>query len=148
MALYIVNSLDGFGALSATVYEAGGITTGQFVKCVSSAEITSTGSVIASILISADEDTVVGVAMEDGANGDVISVATRGFFRFPMDSNNGAITAGMCVQVGDQATIGYKIEKYDAADGARPIGQAWTPGDADDDYVLVRMDMGNGAGAV
>jgi len=153
MALYVVNALDGHGAFSATVSEANGIDAGQFVKATSTEEITATGTVVDKILISicdaaGDEDTCVGIAIEDGDNGEVISVATRGIFRCPMDSANGAITAGMVVQVGDQATIGYKIEKYDATDGARPLGQALTPGDTDDDYVTVRMEMGNGAGAV
>lgn len=153
MALYVVNSLDGFGAFTATVSEADGIDAGQFVKCTSSAEISATGAVTASILVSAadaaaDEDTVCGVALTDGDNGKVISVATRGIFRFKTEVNNGSITAGAILQVSDQTnTDADEVELYDTADGARPIGQALTTSNADDEYVVCRFDLGNGAGA-
>lgn len=152
MALYIVSSLDGHGAFSATVSETNGIDGGQFVKCVSSTEATATSTVVDKILVSAcdaagDEDTCVGVALEDGDNGEVISVATRGIFRFQTEVNNGSITAGAVVQVGDQDTTAIEVELYAAADGARPIGQALTTSNADDEFIVCRMEMGNGAGA-
>jgi len=152
MALYIVNSLDGYGAYSATISEAGGIDAGQFVKCVSSTEATATSTVADKILVSAadaatDEDLVCGVALEDGDDGEVISVATRGIFRFKTEQNNGAITAGAVLQEGDQSTDGLEVELYAPADGARPIGQALTTSNADDEYVVCRFDLGNGAGA-
>jgi len=152
MALYVVNSADGFGAYTATVSEATGIDAGQFVKCVSSTEATATSTVVDKILVSAanaagDEDLVCGVALEDGDNGEVISIATRGFFRFKTEMNNGAITAGLVVQVGDQSTDGLEVEKYAPADGARPIGQALTTSNADDEYIVCRFSLGNGAGA-
>jgi predicted RecA/RadA family phage recombinase len=160
MALYIVNSLDGFGAFTATVSETNGIDAGQFVKCVSTVEATATSTVVDKILVSmcddaADEDVVVGVALEDADNGEVISIATRGIFRFQSEQNNGAITAGAVLQVGDQAvsgagatTDGIEVELYAPADGARPIGQALTTSNADDEFVVCRMSMGNGGGAI
>jgi len=160
MALYVVNSLDGFGAFTATVSETNGIDAGQFVKCVSSTEATATSTVVDKILVAmcddaADEDLVCGVALEDGDNGEIISIATRGIFRFQSEQNNGAITAGAVLQVGDQAvsgagatTDGIEVELYDAADSARPIGQALTTSNTDDEFVVCRFDLGNAAGAV
>jgi len=159
MALYVVNSLDGFGAFTATVSESNGIDAGQFVKCSSSVEATATSSVVPKVLVSlcddaGDEDTAVGVALEDGDNGELISIATRGIFRFQTEVNNGAITAGAVLQVGDQAvsgagatTDGIEVELYATGDDARPIGQALTPANADDEFVVCRMSMGNGGGA-
>jgi len=161
MALYIVNSSDGYGAYSATVSETNGIDAGQFVKCVSSTEATATSTVVDKILVAlcddaADEDLVCGVALEDASDGEVIAIATRGIFRFQTEvTNNGAITAGCVLQVGDQAvsgagavTDGIEVEKYDAADGARPIGQALTTSDTDNEFVVCRFNLGNGHGAV
>lgn len=153
MALDIVNSLDGHGTFTATVSEANGINAGQFVKCVSTVEVTRTSTVVDKILVSAadaagDEDTVVGVALEDADNAAVITIATRGIFLFKTEINNGAITAGAVLQEGDQSTDGLEVELYAAADGARPIGQALTTSNADDEYVVCRMNMGNSAGAV
>lgn len=154
MALYVVNSLDGFGAFTATVSEANGIDAGEFVKCTSTVEATATSTVVPKILVSlndasGDEDTVVGVALEDGDNGELISIATRGIFRFVVDITNGAITAGAVLQAANP-TVGSTpdVELYDATDGARPIGQALTPSNAADELVVCRMSMGNGGGAV
>jgi len=152
MALYIVNSLDGFGAFTATVSEANGIDAGQFVKCTSTVEATSTSTVVPKILVSlndasGDEDTVVGVALEDGDTGELISIATRGVFRFKTDDTNGSLTAGAPLQASN-AGDADEVELYDIADGARPIGQGLTTSNADDEFVVCRMSMGNGAGGV
>jgi predicted RecA/RadA family phage recombinase len=122
MALYIVNSLDGFGAFSATV-KTDSIIAGNFVKCVSTVEATATSTVVDKILVSdadasGDEDTVVGVALEDGTDGEVISIATRGIFRFQTETTTHALVVGAEAQVAD-ITNAIEIEGYDPTDGAR-----------------------------
>jgi len=151
MALYIVNSLDGYGAFSATV-KTDSISAGDFVKCVSTVEATATSTVTDKILVSmadasGDEDTVVGLALEDGTDGQVISVATRGIFRFQTEVTTHSIVVGAEAQVADIANA-IEVEGYDPTDGARPIGQFLTGSNADDEFAVVRMDMGNGGGAV
>jgi len=150
MALYIVNSLDGFGAFTATTTEA--VTAGDFLYSASTVEITATSTVVDKILVgladaSGQEQLVVGVALTDAPSGGVVSVATRGIFRFQTEVTTHSIVVGAEAQVAD-ITNAIEVEGYDPTDGGTPIGQFLTPSDTDNEFAVVRMDMGNGAGAV
>jgi predicted RecA/RadA family phage recombinase len=150
MALYIVNSLDGFGAFTGTAAEA--ITAGSFVKATSTTEISATSTVVDKIAISladasGDEQLVVGLALTDAASGEPVSVATRGIFRFQTEVTTHSIVVGAEAQVAD-ITNATEVEGYDPTDGGTPIGQFLTPSDTDNEFAVVRMSMGNGAGAV
>lgn len=135
-----------------------GIYAGMFVKCTTATEMGVTSDITASDAItvqlmnaSNDEDTCIGIAANDANNGEMVTVLRRGLFFLRAEvTSPGAITAGCVLQPADASISGgnYEVEKYDPADGARPCGQALSPADADDEYVLAVIDFGNGAGAI
>jgi len=150
MALYVENSLGGFGSFTMKVATGETVTAGQFVK-TEGTEITATGTVQDKLLCSpcdanGDESLVVGLALQGGTAGQFVQVATRGMFR--IQCGNGAVVAGRGVSLGaNPASTGSKIET--AAADSREVGIALTAASATNDYVLVLMQLGAlGLGAV
>jgi len=129
-----------FGAFSAKVYTGETITAGDFVKTVGT-EITETGTIMDKLLVSpadasGDEALIVGVALKGGTAGDIIPIATQGIFRMIA---NAAITAGYMLS---QTANAASMKVTHAVAGDRQIGIALTTCNAQNDYVLVKLQLG------
>lgn len=143
MALYEENSLGGYGAFTARVATGETVTAGDFVK-TEGTEITATGTVQDKLLVSTanangDESLVIGIALIGGTAGEEIPIATRGIFRLQAGA---AIVAGRGVSQGtDPSSTGNKVQT--AVADSRCIGIALTACSADEDYVLVLLQLDN-----
>ena len=123
------------------------ITAGMWVKATGSTEAGATSKLYDDVTVSmanagGDEDSAVGIALNTAASGGPVTVATQGIFKVQIDSNNGAVTVGSSVQVGDQGTAAVKVELHDVADGANPVGLALSPANTDDEYIWLLLTMG------
>ena len=149
MAIYI----DSDDIKTFTAYTAEAVSAGNFVKATGSTEIATTTAIDTADLIqvmmcnaNGDEDTAVGICMEDAADNTYATIRTQMIGRFKVDSTNGSITAGATLQV-SEGTDPDEVELYDVADGGKIVGYALTPADDDDEYVLAVINFGGAINA-
>jgi len=126
---------------SFSAVASGAVTAGDLVSSASSDDvmtaISSAGYVESAVLVqtatNAHDAIIVGVALNDAASGETLSVATSGLFI--LESGAG-VTAGALVS---QETTAQKVE--DATAFGNIIGRALTGASAAAKYVLVKLNI-------
>ena len=143
MTLNMLNiSADAFTAIAGESLDAG-----AFVKSTSSNDVvTSSGasSFAASDIqvmlcndASSDYISVVGIAGNDCASGEYVTVFTRGLF---IVRSGEAVATGYAVQVAED-TDEYEVDAFDATAGEHLIGKALTGASAADKYLVIILNI-------
>lgn len=145
MTLYTVADDGGFGAITATAI--GAITAGMFVRTDSTSiggEITpgttdpSAAFTVQAADASGDELLVVGLALTTATSGNLVTLATRGFFLL---EGAGAVTAGTRVQCEDGTDPLEISDLSDATINNAHIGKALTGCSAANEFVLAKVSI-------
>jgi len=138
---------DSWGSFSALVREA--VSGGQFLKSMSS--IAPTGAQVASdtleVMIanaSGDEDLCCGLALDNAASGERVTVITRGLIK---TYAVGAVVAGKAVQAAGDANVPEGVKTLEAGSyivpGPRGVGMSLDDA-ASGELVFVNINIGGG----